>query len=108
VGSRPAMMDVPCATPVSRLLPSRRTSRADPRRRRTAKKLPADQGKWEINLPEDDGTKSAKGRMFTVIITFTRTIDIGEFTSRLVCSPHSALLSSRRRISTLTLVPLLL
>lgn len=47
----------------------------------TAKKLPADEGKWEINLPEDDGSSNAKGRMFTIQIRFTRSIDIGK------CSP---------------------
>lgn len=71
-----------------------RTTRADLRMAPPAKPLPAGEGKWDINLPEDDGTKSTKGRMFTVIIKSTRTIDIGGFTSRLARPPHLALLSS--------------
>ncbi|ORY67946.1 Piwi domain-domain-containing protein [Leucosporidium creatinivorum] len=39
--------------------------------------LRAEDGNWDINLPEDDGTKNPKGRMFHVQIKFTRTIDIG-------------------------------
>ncbi|KAK4057062.1 hypothetical protein OIO90_001962 [Microbotryomycetes sp. JL221] len=39
------------------------------------KKLPAEEGKWEIELPEGEGSR-ARTRQFTVTIRFTRTIDI--------------------------------
>jgi eukaryotic translation initiation factor 2C len=42
--------------------------------------LPAKEGKWEIDLPEDDGVPGGKGRtrQFTVSIRFTRTIDLSK------------------------------
>lgn len=44
------------------------------------KKLPAEMGKWEIDLPETDGGKS-KGRHFTMTITLTREIDLSRLAS---------------------------
>ncbi|KAL8292907.1 hypothetical protein RQP46_000601 [Phenoliferia psychrophenolica] len=43
-------------------------------------KLPADEGTWEILLPEDDGGTSTTGkaRMFTITIRYTRTIDLSK------------------------------
>ena len=39
-------------------------------------KLPADEGKWTINLPDSDGSISAKGNAFTITITFVKPIDL--------------------------------
>ncbi|GAA5861267.1 hypothetical protein JCM1840_003135 [Sporobolomyces johnsonii] len=40
-------------------------------------RLPGDQGTWEINLPEADGTTSKRGNRFSVTITFARPIQLG-------------------------------
>lgn len=42
-----------------------------------ASKLPQESGSWKVNLPEDDGRVSAKGRAFEITITYTRSINLG-------------------------------